>query len=832
MALTLSLLVGCLFSSIGLRGATSTFTAAPPRQSLPVAQRGILVVGAANDSFPYGYVDEKGQPTGFTVDLLDAVARIMNLQIRRELMPGREIQARFRAGEFDLLQALSQTTDRDNYADFSTPFLTLQGAIFVQKNRSPIRQLADFSGRRFAVVGIDSIGQQFFAKHGIQVEAVNVSSTTEGLALVESGACVGVYASQLTALSVIKRRGYANVIQFGAPVPDHDIRHCFPVHKGDAQLLARLNEGLALIRANGEFARIYERWFGHIGSPLISRERVVTSAALIFAVAFAFALWGLLHQLKLRRRLATQAAELARQKALLQALYDNIPMAMCVLQSEPAGLRIISINRQAEIYVGLSPDRAAGALLSSIPLDSEWAAVLQELLQHGLGSSAYLREERRLPKAQKRLILTLVPMAAETAGHTRVCVLVEDITERRNLDEEIAQSRKLRAVGELVGGIAHEFNNLLTPIMLRVGEIQAGWHHDAALIAETRIISEAVQRSAELTRRLLTFGRKNEVRVESVHLRQVVDTCFGLMRLTMDRRIVWEQAVPDDLPPLTFNTTDLNQIILNLIINARDTLIEKLAHRRDHWTPVIRVEARSLASDSSPADHHAPSRRQILGWQCLTVRDNGLGMSADVRERIFEPFFTTKAVGKGTGLGLATVWHLVTEISGRIEVESTPGEGTAFHVYLPILPCPAAPDAPAVVPPPAASLLRIFLADDDELVAKTVSAALRRAGHTVFHLANGADAWVHLQTQFAAYDLLILDVNMPGLDGIELAQRIREAGHYRGRIMIISGRLGSDDLEQISAAGVDCVLNKPFSGAELLGAIRPQASPVRAPGVV
>ena len=315
------------------------------------------------------------------------------------------------------------------------------------------------------------------------------------------------------------------------------------------------------------------------------------------------------------------------------------------------------------------------------------------------------------------------------------------------------------------------------------------------------------------------------MRVESVHLRQVIETCFGLMRLTMDRRIVWEQAVPVDLPPLTFNTTDLNQIILNLIINARDTLIEKLALRRDRWTPTIRIEARLLPSDSSFAETRSPSRRQILGWQCLTVRDNGLGMSAEVRERIFEPFFTTKAVGKGTGLGLATVWHLVTEISGRIEVESAPGEGTAFHVYLPILPCPAAPDSPVVIAPPAASLLRIFLADDDELVAKTVSATLRRAGHTVFHLANGADAWVHLQTHFAAYDLLILDVNMPGLDGIELAQRISEASHYRGRILIISGRLGSDDLEQISAAGVDHVLNKPFSGTELLGAIRPAARP-------
>jgi CheY-like chemotaxis protein len=197
-----------------------------------------------------------------------------------------------------------------------------------------------------------------------------------------------------------------------------------------------------------------------------------------------------------------------------------------------------------------------------------------------------------------------------------------------------------------------------------------------------------------------------------------------------------------------------------------------------------------------------------------------MGMTPAVRERIFEPFFTTKEVGKGTGLGLATVWHMVTSISGRIEVESTPGEGTTFHLYLPMLPPPAQVAAPRPPASPNAASARILLAEDDPMVARAVTSPLRRHGHKVTHLTDGAAVWEHLQAHWADYDLLILDVNMPGMDGIELAARVRASGRYSGRIMIASGRLSSDDLDQISAAQVDAVLNKPFANAELTEAVR------------
>ena len=821
-------LAGALLSTVvgAMTGrAQDASPATRPDFTLSLAQREPLAVGATADSFPYSYTDEIGRAQGFAVDLLDATARVMNLRLRRVVVPGKIADDRFRQGDFDVMQSYSQAPDRDRYADFSVPYLTLQGTIFVQKRGSPIRGLADFDGRDFVIVGAGSVGETFFRDQNLHARLVHVGSSEEALALLEAGRCAGVFVSRLTALSVIERTGLKNVTMFGGPIADYDIRRCFAVHKGDAQLLARLNEGLAILHRTGEFDRIYRRWFGRFDAPLFSREQVVNYTAAMLGVAFLGALWGLLRQRALRHRIAGQAAQLAEKEALLQALYDNIPMAMCVLEAAPDGTRVLALNRQAATHCGLAARNAIGCRLADLDIEREWADHLAELLRRWPAVGGLFREERRLAAARKHVVFTLVPLAPGAAGHARLCVLAEDISERRELDEEIAQTRKLRAVGELVGGIAHEFNNLLTPVMLKAGEIQLDWAGDAPLQHEIGVIVRAVERAAELTRRLLTFGRKGESRVGEVRLETLVAGCCELLRQTVDRRIVWENAVPPNLPPLWFNATDLNQILLNLLINARDTLLEKLAQRPGEWTPCIRVEAAALPASAAMLTG-ANARRRLLGWQELSVRDNGLGITPAVRERIFEPFYTTKEVGKGTGLGLATVWHVVTEAGGRIEVDSVPGEGSRFRVLLPVWPAPeAAPSPAAVVPAAAVGAARVFLAEDETLVSEALAAVLRRAGHRVRQSDDGARAWEHLEAHLGDYDLLVFDVNMPGLDGIELTRRAR-AARYAGRVMIVSGRLSVADLQAIEQVGVDRVLAKPLSMEEFLDAVRSCLRPV------
>ena len=818
LLLTLCLAAAALCAAGGAR-AQAVAENTKPDFSLSLTEREPLAVGVTSDSFPYSFTDEEKRTRGFCVDLLDAVARVMNLRIRRVSDQSKLLHERFKAGEFDLLQAFSQAPMRDSYADFSVPFLTLQGAIYVQKTHSPIRTATDFNGRDFAIIGAGSMGETYLRSQGVQPRLVVVSSAEDALRLVNAGQCAGVFVSRLTAVLVIERAGLKNVAILGQPLRDYDIRHCFTVHKGDSLLLARLNEGLAILHRSGEFDQIYRRWFGRFDTPQFTREEVVNYVAAALALGLLAAVWGLLRQRALRKRIAAQAEQLAEDEGLLQALYDNIPMAMCVLEVAPGGHRVLAINRQAEVHCGVPAASAVGLLITELNLEREWGEQLAEVLLRWPAVGGLVREERRLVAARKNFVFTLLPLAPGRSGSARVCVLAEDITERRQLDEELAQTRKLRAVGELVGGIAHEFNNLLTPVMLKAGEIQIDWPTDAKLQREVSVIVQAVQRAAELTRRLLTFGRKGEDQAEAVQLSGVMNGCFDLLRRTVDRRIVWENAVPENLPPLWMNATDLNQILINLLLNARDTLFEKLARQPADWTPCIRVEAEALpATAAAPAG--VAARRVPLGWQKLTVRDNGLGMTPAVRERIFEPFYTTKQVGKGTGLGLATVWHLVTESGGRVEIESTPGEGSVFRILLPVWPVPERVELPPVA---AASFptgaARVFLAEDEPLVSEAIAAALKRAGHSVESSDDGAHAWEHLQSRLNDYDLLVFDVNMPGLDGIELAHRAR-ASHYIGRLMIVSGRLTLPQLQAIDRARVDRVLAKPFTVQEFLTAVR------------
>ncbi len=402
-------------------------------------------------------------------------------------------------------------------------------------------------------------------------------------------------------------------------------------------------------------------------------------------------------------------------------------------------------------------------------------------------------------------------------GKEHYIAIDRDITARKRAESELLQSRKLRAVGEMVGGIAHEFNNLLTPMLVQASMISESRAADGELIEQLRPIKNAATEAKELTQRILTFGR------HTPHVRERVDLCvitqdnFAFIRHTLDRRIQFSVSSTAAPHWVEQNRSDLNQIIINLTLNARDTLMEKLTQPvAEGWTAYIGITIDQVERQRAG---FAP-----LQWHRLTVSDNGCGIPPQVRERIFEPFFTTKGVGLGTGLGLATVWHVVTEMGGWIEVESTEGSGTEMSVYLPAAAEVAAPFAPpvpvAITAPPAAQspLPRVLLVEDNEQIAPVLVRVLQRKGYTVAVLTDGLAAWHCLNEETVPYDLLITDINLPGKTGIELLQLLRKK-NLAMRVVVMGGYLTQDMTDQLNVLKVDAVIPKPFEISDLIAAL-------------
>jgi two-component system cell cycle sensor histidine kinase/response regulator CckA len=928
-----------------LPGLWVNLHAQPPPVSDSARFERPLVVPISANNYPILFVGPDGERTGFAMDLLNAIARVMDFKIQWKDLSGANFQSILLSGQGDILAGYTRTPEREKHMDFSVPYLEFQGALFVRKDKNLIQKISDLNGRELVIVSKGSVGDQFVSDKHLNAHVVYEHTVLQAIKELNNGQHDAVFSSRLTVLSLIDYFKLSNVRPLGVPVDGYPIVLCFAVRKGDSQLLARLNEGLAIMQRTGEFDQIYKKWFSQVEPEKFSYLQFVSYVpyvAATLAVVLLITFWALLRQRQLRRRIGRQAEELIESKSilaeaqqfarighwqrpldpnaplvwseetyhiyerdprlpppsisevidcaigedrqrwldlvqrsqkesfdyaldvhiepkpgvkkiihvhgrpvrnargqptgffgtvqdvtewreaergqresiqLLRAIYDNAPFAMGVFELTDRAITVVSVNPEARRLVGLPAQITPGRSFAELGMPPEQVIFWTELFTRHPTNNAPFKTTLRLSATHRDLAVTLVPLG-RASKRPRFCLIAEDITDRVHKDAEIAQSRRLRAVGELVGGIAHEFNNLLTPILLKADALQHEYRQ-TELAAELQTIIDAAIRAAEITRRLLTFQRKADRKPEKIRLRAAIESDIELLRHAIDRRIRLECTIASDLPTLWLPGTDLHQIIVNLLLNARDTLIEKLTHdpADSKWIPSIQIEAKALPADAAvPLD---PSRIQSppAGWVRLTLRDNGLGMPPDVLERIFEPFYTTKPVGQGTGLGLATVWHLVTELGGSIDVNSVPGAGTAFNLCLPIrASTEAAPSSAKTAAVSAAipSTARILLVDDEDAVSNLVCEILRYHGHQVTMLANGRLAWEKLSAAPGTFDLIIMDLNMPGLNGLELARRTRELP-FAGIIFVMSGRLSESDRAEFQRLRVDRIIEKPFT---------------------
>ena len=380
---------------------------------------------------------------------------------------------------------------------------------------------------------------------------------------------------------------------------------------------------------------------------------------------------------------------------------------------------------------------------------------------------------------------------------TNFLCMREDITERRRLQDELRQAQKMESLGTLAGGIAHDFNNLLG-VMTGYAEIGALHPDEPAVLQKSlREIIRAAQRASGLVRQILTFSRKAEVHFSALDLNQLVRDLAALLSETFPRVVNFSLDLKDELPPLLADHNQLQQVVLNLCVNARDAMPSG---------GVLSVSTQVCSGRELPSPNADPAKN----YACLRVGDSGIGMSPEVRNRIFEPFFTTKPINQGTGLGLAVVYGIVASHQGFIDVESAPGVGSNFRIYLPL--AESAPIAVATVesrdfPGGSESLLVV---DDEDPLRQLLQMALTRKGYRVTCACNGLEAIDFIANRNCVLDAVLLDLNMPGATGLEVLKVIK-AIRPELKVLVLSGHLTEESRNEIEQLGQNCFVPKPYT---------------------
>ena len=526
---------------------------------------------------------------------------------------------------------------------------------------------------------------------------------------------------------------------------------------------------------------------------------------------------------RLGRTLKETSQQLARQAAELKAAHSAANVELreanevrrAVVQSSPLAIWATDLEGQvsfwnpaAERIFGWTAEEVIGGKPPVIPSDQqdeqrEWL----ERFRRGESLAGVERSRVKKDGSCIDVVIWTAPLRDVNGNISGVIVIDSDVTEHKLLEEQFRQSQKLEAVGRLAGGVAHDFNNLLTVISGYTELLIRDLKDSPGLLEFAQEIQQATSRAAGLTAQLLAFSRRQISQPRIVDLNSVVSSSMRLLRRLIGEDIEIISRLDPDLGRIKADPVHIDQLILNIAVNARDAMTNG---------GKLTIETANTPLDADYAGRHigvAP------GPYCmLAISDTGIGMDAATRSRIFEPFFTTKEAGKGTGLGLSIVYGIVKQNSGEIMVYSEPGKGTTFKIYFPAV--EAAPEIPGREDQAQArGSETILLCEDDEAIRKLVHKMLARQGYHVLETETPEQALDLLRQRSEAADLLLTDLVMPRMSGLDLAQAVRDL-RPGTKVVYMSGYTDSHVSHNWVLGPDTAFLQKPFTAADLSQKVR------------
>ena len=514
-------------------------------------------------------------------------------------------------------------------------------------------------------------------------------------------------------------------------------------------------------------------------------------------IALALALSLLLRAYMLR--IAELAGSREEYKTLIEVLPDMVikfDARRRIFFASPAALRLLQVSE--EEILGKS------ALDFLLPEDHEVANQFTRRLL--AGEEPGFSEVRALTPDGPLWTSWTARAILDDDGVMQGFVSVgRDISRARELEQQLRQAQKLQAVGQLAGGIAHDFNNIIQAVLGYIGFAKSSLEPESEEYDDLEQAEKAADRAATLTRQLLAFSRRQILRPVLLDLNMVTAELVPMLHRLLGESIELSFRHDPAIEPVLADRGQLEQILVNLCLNARDAIGEEMG--------VIRVSTSVCVLDAAFCKKHRwaqPGR-----WVCLELSDTGCGMDEGVLGQIFEPFFTTKETGKGTGLGLATVYGIVKQHEGLIDVKSHPGQGTTFNIFLQAQEGKLPDEVDALTEPSLAGHGTILLVEDQDMVRDMAQRVLQRAGYTVITAEDGMQALEIWGQPDRRFDVIVMDMVMPRMGGRELADHIR-ADRPRQPILFISGFDADSFGGPMDLSPHEALLQKPFRKEELL----------------
>lgn len=500
-----------------------------------------------------------------------------------------------------------------------------------------------------------------------------------------------------------------------------------------------------------------------------------------------------------------------------QRLFAQAPIGVALLDPK---LQIIECNESLQKLLRRAREDLIDLPLADLLHDDARAATIRQL-QQALGGKDILRPIEAHLVGDRHQVVTLIYIkqfdaAGKDGVESGLVLYFIDVTEQKKMEVQFSQSQKMQAIGQLAGGIAHDFNNLLTA-MIGFCDLLLQRHRPGdQSFADLMQIKQNGSRAANLVRQLLAFSRQQTLQPKMLNLVDVLADLSNLLRRLIGSGITLKMIHGRDLLPVLVDQGQLEQVVINLVVNARDAMgqsgtvtVRTANHRQE-------VPATHGQDDMPPGD-----------YVVIEVTDIGAGIPPEIIARIFEPFFSTKEIGQGTGLGLSTVYGIVRQTGGFVDVESRVGKGTKFTIFLPAYMATGQPVKPVIDPEEIREKSNadltgagtILLVEDEDAVRVFSARALRNKGYQVLEAQNGEEALRIVDKEGANIELLISDVVMPQMDGPTMMAKVKEKRPDL-KVIFISGYTEDKFRDQLKAGEVVHFLGKPFTLKQLAGKVK------------